>query len=254
MWTKNQNRILPSEQSPINWTAFFRGMNHVFPVSLRTKENLDYIVSLAGFYGLNEDEMKKYVWRAIQQNHQVIDFSVLENMLKKNVKTLSPETACPENSWDLSPFVYLQNKSGKNVPLVEREIEVLTKLRDDYEFSDAVINILMDFCLKECSNRITPKYIYAVASTWARAGIETAEQALSRSENDKKSRDKQGNQTEVKGEPDWYGDTGENDEVDPELLAKALSIQAELQAEAEQEEQQRKIESAKQQSDSCFPF
>ena len=34
---------------------------------------------------------------------------------------------------------------------------------------------------------------------------------------------------EQKDVPDWYGDTGENDEVDPALLEKALRIQRELQ-------------------------
>lgn len=37
-----------------------------------------------------------------------------------------------------------------------------------------------------------------------------------------------GQQKQEKGVPDWYEDTGENDEMDPELLAKALAIQAEL--------------------------
>lgn len=40
-----------------------------------------------------------------------------------------------------------------------------------------------------------------------------------------------GQQKQEKGVPDWYEDTGENDEMDPELLAKALAIQAELRGE-----------------------
>lgn len=38
---------------------------------------------------------------------------------------------------------------------------------------------------------------------------------------------------EPKSVPDWYGDTGENDEMDPALLEKALRIQRELQEEKE---------------------
>ncbi len=39
---------------------------------------------------------------------------------------------------------------------------------------------------------------------------------------------------EPKSVPDWYGDTGENNEMDPALLEKALRIQRELQEENEE--------------------
>lgn len=229
---QNSGSVRDLQRYPFDWTIFFDGMEMQIPNNLRTLHNRKRIARLANYYGIAEEDMKKYVFFCIRQNKTRIDFEELEDRLKKATKRENTEARQAEVTLDMSPVLYLMKKTGKHIRLTQNEQSVLTRLTDEYEFPNEVVNTLVDYALKECRNQFNPKFIYAVANTWAREKIETPEAARAYIEQDKKARQTGFAQPEqVQGVPDWYEDTGENDEMDPELLAKALAIQAELQKE-----------------------
>ena len=228
-YLQNNGSIQNLQRYPFDWNIFFQGMNVQIPNNLRTLYNRMRIARLANFYGIAEEDMQKHVVRCIRQNRTLIDFDVLEELLQKSTKRNGAEARQAEPTLDMSPVVYLMKKTGKNVRLIQKEQSVLTRLSDDYEFPNEVINTLVDYALKECRNQFNSKYIYTVANTWAREKIETAKQARAYIEQEKKIRESGFAQPAPAQEvPDWYEDTGQNDEADPDLIAQALAIQAQL--------------------------
>lgn len=228
-FVQNNGSVQNLQRYPFDWNVFFQGMNIQIPNNLRTLHNRTRIARLANFYGIAEEDMKKYVVRSIRQNRTVIDFDSLEELLKKSTKHNNAEVRQSEPTLDMSPMVYLMKKTGKNVRLTQKEQSVLTRLMDEYEFPNEVVNTLVDYALKECRNQFNDKYIYSVANTWAREKIDTPEAARAYIEQDKQIRQSGFVKPEqAQGKPDWYEDTGEKDAVDQDLLKQALAIQAQL--------------------------
>lgn len=218
------------EKYPFDWVKFYEGMDVQIPNNLRTIHNRMQIARLANFYGVAEEDMKKHVLRSIRNNRSRIDFDFLQEILQKGTKKNNAQARQKEPTLDMSPLLYLQKKTGKNARLTEREINVLTRLTEQYEFGNEVINTLVDYCLKECRSQFNPRFIYSVANTWSREKIETVQQAQAYIEQDRQARSNGFiKETEQPGLPDWYADTQEDEEPDQDLIAQALAIQAQLQ-------------------------
>ena len=145
----------------------------VFPVELRTEENLRLIGKLATVNGLTPDRMRILTGRCINVGRNEFDAEKLKLMAEQS----KPEIVTADDPYKLPPVSFLQSKqNGREVSLSDRRI--LRYLNETMNFPVEVINIMIEYILSVSQNRLVPKFVEMVAGEWARDGVATREDAL----------------------------------------------------------------------------
>lgn len=118
-----------------------------------------------------------------------------------------------------TPYEFLKAKN-KGVKPTNSDMKILELLLIELKLPSAVVNVLVDYVLKSNNNRLTRGYIETIASQWKRAGVETAEEAMSLAEKEHKKYKKNVNTgtTKKKEEniPTWFNENIEKEEVSEE--------------------------------------
>lgn len=145
----------------------------VFPAELRTKENLALIGKLATVYGLSVDRMRILVKKCTSIETMQFD----QDRLRYLAAHSNPDITKAKDPYSLSPVSFLQAKqNGAMVSTTDKNL--LAHLSLDMNFSNEVINVMIEYILKISDNRLNPKFVDMVAGEWARDGISTKEQAI----------------------------------------------------------------------------
>ncbi|MCR5229805.1 MAG: DnaD domain protein [Solobacterium sp.] len=188
----------------------------VFPVELRTQENLKLIGKLATIYGLSADRMRILVSRAVNIDSMSFDDEKLKLMAARS----KPDITEAKDPYALPPVSFLQAKqNGRPVSLADKKI--LEKLSIEYRFSNEVINVMIEYILKISDNKLVAAFVEMIAGEWARKDIQTREQAVS--ETKKKNAKSSGRRREVL--PEYYGrKDNEEETADSEELEKAQAL------------------------------
>lgn len=145
----------------------------VYPVELRTTENMSLIGKLATVYGLSVDQMRILVSRCVSLS--TMEFNA--EKLKILASRTKGEVTKAADVYSLSPVSFLQAKqNGAQVTAADKKL--IEHLAMDMHFANEVINVMLEYILSVSDNRLNPKFVDMVAGEWARDGIETKEQAL----------------------------------------------------------------------------
>lgn len=145
----------------------------VFPLALRTKENMHLIGKYGTLYNIDVDRMKIIVKNSCRLNplsfnqEKFQELCASQNVTVKDVK----------DPLSLSPIAYLAYRNN-NKPLSATEKKIVEKLSVSYGWSYEVVNILIDYVLKRSENRLIGKFVEMVASEWARDHVQTKEDAF----------------------------------------------------------------------------
>lgn len=145
----------------------------VFPVELRTQENMALIGRLATIYGLSVDRMLILIKECSKLSTMEFD----TEKLKVKAARCESDVVPGKDVYDLSPVSFLQSKQN-GTPVSYTDKKVVEHLAVDMHFSNPVINIMLEYILQVSENRLSPKFVDMVAGEWARDGIATKEQAL----------------------------------------------------------------------------
>jgi replication initiation and membrane attachment protein DnaB len=193
----------------------------VFPMELRTEENMSLIGRLGTLYGISADEMKKLVKRCCEIDPPAFHGHRLRDLCSKAAKPV--EAGKEKDRYALPPASFLQSyMNGRPLPLSDKKI--LEHLSIDMHFSNEVINIMIEYILKKSDNRLSPKFVDLVAGEWARDGIETREQAIEESHKTF-HKDRQGS-VRVIDLPDYMKEAPKQDEeVDEDLMKELMEWQ-----------------------------
>ncbi len=157
---------------------------------------------------IDKDELRKNVRRFYQFNN--------DNRLPSLLFKSQPEylkNATGDNSMrgkmikvfeNHSPYEFLKAKY-KGVKPTDRDMKILEMLLIDLKLNPAVVNVLIDYCLKTNNNKLVKQYIETIAGQWKRSGIETASEAMEIAEKEHKKKSK----TDVKQKsnkviPIWF--------------------------------------------------
>lgn len=145
----------------------------VFPIELRTQENLAMIGKLATIYGISVDRMRILVSRCVNLSTMSLDLEQLKILSEKT----APDIIHSEDPYALPPVSFLQAKqNGAPVSLTDRKI--LENLALNTNFTVEVINIMIEYILQISQNRLVQKFVDMVAGEWARDGVDSKEKAL----------------------------------------------------------------------------
>lgn len=145
----------------------------VFPVELRSQENLRLIGKLATVYGISADRMRILVSRCVYLDSMTFD----EEKLKVLAAKTQPDITTAKDPYSLPPASFLQAKQ-KGTPLTMADKKILEYLSVQEHFSNEVINVMIEYILKTSDNRLVPRFVEMVAGEWARNGIRTKEDAM----------------------------------------------------------------------------
>ena len=145
----------------------------VFPVHLRTEENMELIGELATIYGISPESMVKIV-----KNCCTIDGTEMNTgKLRWLCKNTKPDVADVADPYDLPPASFLQSKQ-QGRPLTNSDMSTISYLAEKLKFPIPVVNVMIESILKDTKNVLDRKYVEAVASMWQKDGISTKEEAM----------------------------------------------------------------------------
>ena len=203
-------------------------------------ENKKLINDLAFIYNYNEDEMKNIILSSLNER-MMIDKTVLRKNARNNYQYQNsgklpsliyrnqPEYLRSPIGKDtkrarliytfetISPYNYLKSKNGGKEP-VDRDLKIIESLSIDLGLQPAVINVLVDYCLRMKNNKLIKSYIEAIGSQWKRLNIETAEDAMNHAlEEIKKMKKSYKNKKVEKELPKWMDENIQKEEISKDV-------------------------------------
>lgn len=147
---------------------------NIFPLALRTKENLQAIASLADIYGIGEAKMRINLMNATKVNPPTFDLRKMRNLCRNS--PLEPNLTA-DNSYRVPCALFITKlQNGKEC--TDSDKNVIDKLVNRYHLLPEVVNVLFEHVLKECDNRLIASYAYNLAADLYRNDIDDWQKAL----------------------------------------------------------------------------
>ena len=184
MWSREDESYLNSSKTKeYNFDTFFDInvflkdiSNTLLPLKYRTVDNLKEIATLADLYNVSYDKMRIIIGEVLKRDSTSLDL----NLLKYKCQNIIPEYHFVENGrYDVPCELFLMNKQdGKNVSTYDKKI--IYKLSSEYYLKPCVINVLLEYALNNCDNRLLENYLYPIASDLHRNNVQSANEALER--------------------------------------------------------------------------
>ena len=199
----------------------------------KTKELID---DLSFIYDVDTLKMIEYIRMSINE-FGMVDKTTLRNTVRKYYQLASnslptivyrtqPEflkKASGDSSLrgqivamfeNISPYDFLKNKN-KGASPTAKDLKLVESLLVDLELTPAVVNVLLDYCLRKNNNKLTVNYVETVAAQWKRADLKTAEEAMVFAEKEHKKSLKKATEKEKSKtvEPAWFNKNIEKTEV-----------------------------------------
>ena len=156
-----------------DFATLFKGMDRIFPVRLRTSENLDRIAEMAKIYGIDAKDMRKYVQRSTNPSTHVFDLEKLKDMVMRNSKVMEVS----KDPYKMSPVKFLQNKQN-GIPVVKSDQALIERLCKEFQFPIEVVNTLIEYTLQQTNQQFSRNYVEKVAASWVRLGVDSRKKAL----------------------------------------------------------------------------
>ena len=156
-----------------DFATLFKGMDIIFPVRLRTSENLDRIAEMAKIYGIDAKDMRKYVQRSTNPSTHVFDLEKLKDMVMRNRKVMEVS----KDPYKMSPVKFLQNKQN-GIPVVKSDQMLIERLCKEFQFPIEVVNTLIEYTLQQTNQQFSRNYVEKVAASWVRLGVDSRKKAL----------------------------------------------------------------------------
>ena len=218
-WSKEDETFLSVKEkeemafdSLFDVNVFLKDMSDfLFPLRYRTYDNLKEIATLADLYNISYDKMRTIISRVLNKSSDRFD---LKELAKLCQSARTDYVKAEDGNYGVPCTVFLMNKQGgKEVTPYDKKI--LYALSNEYKLSPGVINVLLEYALKQCGNHLYPNFIYAAASDLHRNNVTDAKTALELLGSRKVKET-------VKDELPTY-DSTRNPEVDEQKLQELLS-------------------------------
>ena len=193
---------------------FLKVSKNLFPESLRTYDNLDYIKKLGEAYGIGLDEMRRYVNESIVR---VKDPFIDKSELLKKCQNARKHTVYTDEGYLMATNDFLmQLLNVDKLNFNDRKIINRLISKEFFDLDHAVVNVLLEYVYKK-KDRLDQNLIYAIASDWVNKKIDTVDKAKDRIRQIN-NQDKQS----VKADFDPVYDTKDNPSISDEEVLEYL--------------------------------
>ena len=195
--------------------------NLSFIYNLDTLKMIELIRASLNEFGLID---KNALRSAAQKNYQLsnnslptIVYRTQPEYLKKASGDTSKRAQIIAMFENISPYDYLKKKN-KGASPTAKDLKLVESLLFDLELTPAVVNVLLDYCLRKNNNKLTTNYVETIASQWKRADLKTAEEAMLFAEKEHKKTLKKALPKEKSAaiEPSWFNEKIEKSESSEE--------------------------------------
>jgi len=165
---------------------------------------------------IDKDELRKNVRKFYQFNNDNRLPSLLFKSQPEYLKSASGNNSMRGRMIKVfeshSPYEFLKAKY-KGAKPTDRDMKILEMLLIDLKLNPAVVNVLIDYCLKTNNNKLVINYVETIAGQWKRSGIETASEAMEIAEKEHKKKYKKEEKTKTsKIIPSWFNEKIESSE------------------------------------------
>lgn len=174
-----KNKQLPKVTHPsvvevFNMTLFNQTCSELlFPLSARTKENLEAINHFGNIYGIDETTMEKIVGKAVSLKDNSLDINKLQRLCES---TQSKVNALPDDKYQANSLDFLASlQDGKPVGANDKKVIAFLS---EYGFDQAVQNILIEYVIHQYGGTFTKNNVEKIADSWLRAKIVDKKSAL----------------------------------------------------------------------------
>lgn len=159
-----------------NVDAFFRQVSaRLFPMELRTEKVKQIVSEMALMYKLSIADLKSALFAAT--NGQTLQFNekkFIFNIEKAHGDLSVDDVADP---YDLDPISFLKNIQGHDY-VVNADKNLIQSLIKNLGMKTEVINVLLEYVLKNNQNMLNKAYVEKIASVWKRDKVESKEDAF----------------------------------------------------------------------------
>ena len=223
LWDDQQESYLKSEPKKqydfptrFDVNVFLRDVSGVLlPMHMRTAENMLEMAKLADLYNISYDKMRTFMPKVALIKEDVFDLDQLKYLC---MHAQTPYNKVGADEYDVPCTLYLMSlQDGKEVTDYDKKI--ISNLSERYHLPYPVINVLLEYCLKNCDKRLIEKYLYAVAADLHRNDIRTSEQAVQMLEKPRKADNKKSGNKKM---PNY--DTSRNTAVSKEEEEELLRL------------------------------
>jgi len=164
MSTKLKKIVSPS--------VFFQGVSPLLiPYELRNPILVSTLISLAEMYNLSREVVIEHAYRCVNIKKMTFDERKLINHLNK-LKPVSTSVG-----YDQSCVEFLQSYQSQG-PVSSSEVAYLVQLKQKYGFSDQVLNVMIEYVMKQYNMQMNSKIMDKIAASWDRLKITTVQEAL----------------------------------------------------------------------------
>lgn len=197
-----------------NFETFLEGMDRLFPPRLRTPANLLFIGELADIHGVSEEQMRRYVQRAVNPH----TYTFNRDFLRKEVMRSHTIVADVKDPYDLPPTAFLASRQH-GVPVCEADKQLIDDLVRNYQFAPDVVNVLIEYTLNKTNQQFSRAYVEKVAASWSRLKIDDRQKALKQIQEPAVRKKK-----DITDLPQWYENTRQ-EKADEAQLEEVRKIQ-----------------------------
>lgn len=190
---KPQNRIFEWDYSSFEQEL----ANYQIPAKIITPKIKERIIQLGHLYQVDVLAMLAIVRQSLdgsqvnldqvarlaQDHYELVEPRTIENVYR--YQPVSPQQLNDVKDKHLyylktaSPFEILQDHQGGVEP-VRRDLQVVEAIMSSLRLNVEVMNVLIEFTLMVCDNKIVKAFMETHGASWRRSKIETAEQAIAK--------------------------------------------------------------------------
>lgn len=153
-----------------------------FIYNLDTLKIIEFIRKSLNEFGMIDKNVlretaRKYYQLSSSGNLPTIVYRTQPEFLKKAMGDTSLRGRTITMFENMSPYDFLKGKN-KGANPTPKDLKLVESLLIDLELTPAVVNVLLDYCLRKNNNKLTNSYVETVAAQWKRADLKTAEEAM----------------------------------------------------------------------------
>ena len=177
-----------------NFDQLYEGLVNVSKYAFNDKVK-EAIGNIMYCYNISIVDMRSIIMKAYNVKDLTVDIDKIRriaensyNSNKKEIKVKKEVQVKPKFTGDESidalinlfetktVFEFLEYRDG--IRPTGPDLDLLIELRSKYNLNDAVLNVIIDYCLKRNDNRLTRAYVLKVASSLQRSKVNTAYDAM----------------------------------------------------------------------------
>lgn len=159
-----------------NVDAFLKRISpRLFPIELRTEKTKQIIAEMATMYKLNFSDLRTALFASTNIETLNFDEKRFIYSIEREHGKLSREDV--DDVYELDPVSFLIYLQGHDY-VVDADKNLIQSLSRNFSFSSEVINVLLEYVLKNNDNNLTKAYVEKIASVWKREGVKDKETAL----------------------------------------------------------------------------